>query len=149
MRCTAFPVGPIQGQVEEKREDRGKLHAEMHGEPLDVGDRAGAAQDGPERADQAAPGDGHAVGRHGARVVAIAQGQRLPEQHVDRAGESRVRMTLVQESGAPQQMRLMPTTVTRAPSTFRFGTPSGWSTPASRYPSGAVGTRMTMPSPSR
>ena len=51
------------------------------------------------------PGDGHAVGRHGARVVAVAQDQRLAEQGMDRAGESRVRMILAQEPGTPQQVR--------------------------------------------
>jgi hypothetical protein len=35
-----------------------------------------------------------------ARVVPTAQGQRLPEQGVDRAGQSRVRMILAQEPGA-------------------------------------------------
>src|SRR5450759_5663588 len=105
MHCSALPVRRLQGWVEEKREDGRKLHGEMGGKAFDVGDGAGAVEDGAERGDQVASGHGQAVWGHRARVVPIAERQGLMQDGVDGVGQSRPRMILPQEPTASEQMR--------------------------------------------
>ena len=109
MHCSALPVGRIQCLVEEEREDGRKLHGEMRGKPLDIGDGAGPAQHGAEPRDEAPSRGRHAVRGDGARPAPISDREGPAQDRLDLGRQRGARMIADQEPTPPQQMGVMPT----------------------------------------
>jgi hypothetical protein len=105
-RMFGAPVGGVEGGVKEETEDGLVLGAEMALKTRDREATAGrAGEQRPESCDVAATGDGEAMGRHGAEVIAVAGRQRVLQNRLHGRDEGLPRIIEQETATRAQQMR--------------------------------------------